>query len=481
MDKEEFDLSYIFKEDSELLKRYNQLVPFFLLINYRVKIDGYEGLFANDDSYQKNWSLVHWMRYISTLPIYALRRIIAGIKRKNVNERVLLSDTYIQSSRYNQSLEELFSDERVCGQMSINNSNILAILKSFSYKGVEKAKYNKADVPLGVIAADFKLKSAVVDVFNFFAEIRTKSELCDDYYERSTALFEKLKDACETNISKLVKELNKYNIRQFITVNEYNLKDLLIIQALKRIPGAVSKYYCHHVFFIAFDAKVTESNFIFCDKAYYWCEEDVSFVNTYMRLVDCIPKPEFRVAGTPEISLRKLHEGARGIERQRKMLFLVPHTLQCLGDNVDLDEFNIDQFSVWRKSIFYGLREFGKNNAIQITVRHNPYENPKAIEYDKVLIDECGFKVADGSSEIMRREMMTSLAVMGCCSSAEYIGLIYGCEVLSLNADNTILMEDLGSRIYKIDIDELKCVELRNITTEPLKDYCFDMDRLLAV
>lgn len=463
--------------DSEMFERYVNIMPLLSVIEIRTKENGFEGLYYHDEGVIENWSIKRRCAYYIGAVLYYIKTSVLLLKRKKANV-ALLADSLLNSPRYKKTVEKLVENDAVCGLCNSASCLSAIIDRKDSY---EKKKNSIRTVPLGPIIASSKLRSCIKDIFTVFIELQEKQSNCEND-DRVEALFERLENEYNKIQKRLVSSLKRFGVNQYITMNEYTVKDVLIIQAGNSIQNFTTKYYNHYCKYV-YHTNPPKTNWkMFSKVAYFWDDVDKKYVDEVCGFDMTYSRPEMRVAGSPELDENEIEELVKKNPKKNRITFLIPRSAIFIGVNKPCNEENRRIVFEKKKFLFEQIRTFAENNSCDVVARHNLNDKKEYLDDDMELVLQNGFQLADGEAIKMHKAFCESIAVITDPSSVLFLANVYGCKVYALALSNGITdccVYEGAHYISKVMDYEIKNIHIESDVAESRIKCGFDMKALL--
>lgn len=180
-----------------------------------------------------------------------------------------------------------------------------------------------------------------------------------------------LQKAYLDRVEKIESCLRKEDCALYMTVNQFNLRDLLIIHACKNlgIRTMQQEHFALQFSWLPYSEENKMDRLSFVGEYGFWNEAERIFQEKVYRYVSPLYRLEeirFRVTGNPEISREKAEELRKKYPPERKLtLMLASH------QDYELEGIR-DQYVDWRWKIFKGLKELKDRQNITVCVRYTP-------------------------------------------------------------------------------------------------------------
>lgn len=467
-------------------EKYRALEPFLQLAEYRLesaKDDLEQGLirlFDFDSLHGKKTATQKVIRALAPV-LWAAMRVKYAF-RKKTDPRPVFSSSFIRNQRYARIREQMEQDDG-CTQL-------VTFLDAVRIDKLDKKEMLRETFRLeaghmkpvflpGSSLAGRKLEKAAEE---YYRRIRNMTFGTEKEYaqEIPDELLDRLQDAYLKRIAWLKRRLGKANIRLYLTVNQYNLRDLLVIHVCRDLGVQTIQQEHHALEFIQFqfDADHPMYRFALAGSYGFWSPTERLFHRKVFRYDNPLYPAEdirFLVTGDTEITYEQALDYLKKYPQQRKLTFVTP--------GVDLETFRtqeqFDTYAAWRWKVFEGLREFSRKQNVKICVRYRPGKEQVFREKEIPTLKEWGFEISRSVPENLMEDLCTSMAVMSSATSAmatarllgRYICRVEDWEITWIHVDDTV---------HEVRLADLPNLILLEEPPQPINPDCFfDIKRLL--
>lgn len=290
-----------------------------------------------------------------------------------------------------------------------------------------------------------------------------------------------LKTAYLTRVDKIEACLRKEDIALYMTVNQFNLRDLLLIHACKNlgIRTMQQEHSALQFTWLPFSEEHKMDRLSLAGEYGFWTSTEKLFHEKVYRYFSPLYRKEeirFLVTGNPEISAEKAEQLRRQYRPERKLtLMLASH------QDYELEGIR-DQYEAWRWKIFRGLRELKDRQNITVSVRYTPGKEQEFREKEEPVLKEWGFRISESVPGNLMEDLLTSCAIMSSTSSVMSTARLFGKPVYRV--------EDFHYPYVHVDdeIHEVRPEDIPNIVipegienTVPEIDFeaIFDVNRII--
>ena len=443
----------------KLALKYRDIEALLALLDYRFK----KGVERDDDL---EFGLI-WVFFFDTLHgKKAVSRIIAAVLspvqwcatrvkyafRKKAEKRLAFSNTFLWSRRYpivrNQIEEKtgctaVLSFYDTIKRSSPNAKEMLhdtLCLNSGSVRPVYIPRYSVAGA---------ELQRTVTEFYRLLFRKFHREEVAEEALDEALA---RLRQAYEKRVAYLTKRLKKEDLKIFITINQYNLRDLLLIHACKN-AGIPTMELEHHAMEFArtrFDPEHPQQRLSFVSHYGYWSATERLFHEKVFRYDSLLYPPEenrFLVSGNAEISYQQAAAYQEKYPAQRKLTYMT--------NGIEADTLSsevLEKYEKWRWAVFAGLRELARKQNIQVCLRYTPFREKYFREKEIPTLKEWGFQISASVPENLMEDICSSMAVMSSASSVLATARLMG-KIIYRVEDMEIPFFHVDDRVHEVTPD----------------------------
>ena len=472
----------------ELALKYRDLEPLLALLEYRYQEETESG---GDCTYGLTriffFDTLHGKKIITRIfgtviapVLWAVTRI-KYLFRDKAKTRIVFSNTFLFSRRYPMVREQV--DEKY---------GCTAILSFYDTikRSTPNAKEMLRDTLLlhsGNVRPVYIPRYSVVganlqkNVTKYYQLIhRLSSEKNTVSRDKLETTLIRVQSAYNKRIAYLKKRLEKEKIKLYITINQYNLRDLLLIHAFKDLCVSTMQQEHHAMQYsrLPFDPDNPKPRLSFVHNYGYWDSSERLFhqmVFLYENVLYSSKKNRYIVSGNTEMSYEQVIAYQKKYPAVRKLTFM-----SAAPDFASEEEQH--NYERWRWSVFAALRELSEKQKIQICVRYTPFFEKYFREKEIPVLKEWGFQISESVPENLMEDMCSCTAIMSSTSSVLATARLMGKIVYRV--------EDPDIRYIHVDdrIHEVKVSEIPNIVIPENKDGFpgqvdpegfFEIDRVL--
>ena len=262
-----------------------------------------------------------------------------------------------------------------------------------------------------------------------------------------------LETAYLKRVERVVSCLRKEDCTVYITVNQYNLRDLLIIHACKKLGIRTAQMEHHATQFnrVQFDEHYPMPRLAFAGEYGFWNKSEQLFHEKVYRYENPLYRPEeirFRVTGNPEITLEQAEEVQQKYPAERKLTFMIGALQQ------DQLEGHEAEYEKWRWEVFRGLRELAKRQNVIINIRYTPYQELEMRKKEEPVLREWGFQVSDSVPADLMQDLCTSAAIMSSVSSVLSTAQLFGKMIFRVE-DMQIGYVHVDDTVNEVDLKDI--------------------------
>ena len=429
------------------LQQYSDIFPVLSLIFYDAtnrypKTKSFDMLFNYDEEDMD-------------LPKGVMRKLFTPLHRKELANRrksaeklpdkaaVMLSHTFVHNLRYTKTLAEIKKHCDVTHFLSecdtriiVNRSGVKFIPSSFTVKPV---------MWQGSISGA-KLKDAVVAVERYFLDIIARGDTCEGCFAETQQLFDALRTEYTARIQLLTETLKKHKITKYITINQYNLRDVMIITALRKlgIPTQQMEHHSSQCIYPA-DQKLPILRFAYTDSFCCWSESDLHFHKTFMEYQPMFGQQvELCAVGNPEISFENASAEYAKYPAKNQIVYMMSAIINEKDEALVQSDFEMQQ------KIFAQLAQLGEKTGCDVLVRFPPAINPRMQSLCTPVAEQLGLKISRSSNASLMEDMCTSRVMFGTVSSVMSTAVIMGRKVYRIS-DVKPLFTEKEITVVKID------------------------------
>lgn len=468
----------------DLYHKYQDIEDLLVLIEYRYEVaDGnikseIERIFDFDSLFGKGLVL-----FILGMILSPILWVISHLKYFFVpfaDPMLVFSNTFVKSRRYpvaRTNIEEkygcteviTFSDTLKRSKLDV----VTALKKTFS---LNYGRFRPIFV-FGYSICGILLKIRV----NQYCELMYQFREGEKNSDQLDKLLSKLKQAYIRRINYLTTVFSNKKISFYCTVNQYNLRDLLIIKTLNQLNIRTIQQEHHAMQFsrTQFDIQNPLPRLSFVSEYSFWSESEKIFhekvfsYENYSNLRDDI---KFIVSGNTELTYEQAIELQKKYPIQRKLTFMssAVYDNDWTGDG--------GEYEKWRWDIWNALRQLSDQQNIQVCVRYTPYGEEYFRKKEIPILTKWGFSISQSIPETLMEDMFSSLAVMSSTSSVLATARAIGRETFRVK-DISVDYISIDPEIHDVDISGIASLILPSDSTEVInridKNMFFDVDRLI--
>ena len=466
----------------ELLNEFHDIEALLDLIDYRMYDAAanyryaYLRLFIHDTLHGKRAST----RVITSL-ISPVLWGISKMKHRGTpkgNPRLVFSNTFLLSTRYPAAREEI---EKKAGC-----TPILTFTGMLKLEGAEQHLNLKASLhpekhpvkPIyfrGKSIIGGKLQKAVID----YSELVYGPAHAKDRDAVRRAMV-KMRAAYLQRVEKVENCLRKEDCALYMTVNQYNLRDLLIIHACKNLGIRTMQQEHHATQFNRqdFSEEKKLDRLSLTGEYGFWSKTDQLFhekVYKYHSPLYRLEEIRFKVTGNPEISREKAEQLRRQYKPVRRLTYMMA-SLQAY----EL-EGRVEQYEKWRWDVFKGLKELAGRQNVEINIRYTPNKQLEYRKQEEPILKEWGFRISESVPGNLMEDLLTSVAILSSTSSVMATARLFGRLVFRVE-DIQWPYVHVDDNIHEVKVEEIADIVIpegiENTVPEIDTDSIFDVERI---
>ena len=416
----------------ELRDRHPDLQPLLDLIEYRMEdVDaaddyryGLSRLFLFDTLYGKKGSTRAIAGLIS--PALWILSKLRHRKTPKADPRLAFSNTFLLSARYPAAREQIENETGCTAILTFSDmlkreaksQQILLRDSLYLQTWHRRPIYFK-----GRSICGGALEKAVIRycgaVYNPAAAAAEKTE------ERIEQALGELERVYSSRISKIGKCLRKEGCSLYFTVNQYNLRDVMIMHACRNLGIRTFQQEHHAMQFcrVQFDENDPCPRLAFAQEFGFWTRSDQLFHEKIYRYESPLYRAEeirFRVTGNPEMSYEQAVRAQEQVPPERKLTFMIA----ALPD-AEIEEAG-ERYAEWRWEVFRGLRELAERQHVLINIRYTPNAETAFREKEVPVLKEWGFAISESVPGNLMEDLCSSAAIMSSVSSVLCTARMFG-------------------------------------------------------
>ena len=432
-----------------LYKKYTEIIPILTLIIYRMGFY-WEGIHEYERDfmvpYERNNSLKHLAKSVMASGVEAMAY-------RNGHDRILVSDTLLCLDR---------CEDLLCDMMS--KHAVVSYLKTGDYwrsnrnlKGIQGKRWETRTIYVGDSVPEKDVEKSVRNIRLFFDSLIEKGLNCTDSQKEAERLFSMLKKHAGKRIDFLYKKLKKNRVTQFITINQYNLRDVLTVMACRK-AGIVTKELSHYSYCItpvdqSKRSTYYEGKLFFTDEGCVWNISEKKWYEKYVSVNENIFGDSIRIScvGCPEITRDHFNKLVSKIHKQNSLIYFVPSVEYIDGDYQTSMDIRKDYF----KEVYVLSERLG----VKVYVRYHPCEPQDNINREKDLLSDYNFIVCPPGREKLNEFLCESKIAITCKSSVAIIAHLFGCKVYNIIFGDE-QYDYMGMDFENIKLGDIESIEL---------------------
>lgn len=378
-------------------------------------------------------------------------------QKKQIN--ALFSNTFLYSKRYAATCDEMNRRYNYRGiQAACDGGQVYPPQKSIQNSFARNHGNSRPIMLFSDSVAGKKLKKVIWEWCVYMGQVRWGEAQPDkEKTERLLALLEK----AYTERKKLItKALKKADLSVFVTVNQYNLRDVLIIDACHDL-GIRTVQQAHHAwqfsrFNYSEDHPIPSTNFV--KEIGFWSDEERRFYQKVFAHTNPVYKKEdwvFSVTGTTELTYEAAQHAVTLYKPERRLTFM---TAALEAYDLDTEE-QLREMKKWRWAIYRGLRKLAAEQDITIRVRYTPWQESEFRREEIPILQKWGFEISESLPSNLMEDMCTSIAVMSSTSTVLATAKMLGRIVYRVE-DPAVTYVQIDPAIHDVKIAEIENIRL---------------------
>ena len=394
------------------------------------------------------------------LPNGMMRKLFAPFHRKELanrrkaaeklpqKEAVMLSHTFVHNLRYTKTLAEIKKHCDVTHFLSECDTRIIVNRKGVKFIA---PSYTVQPVLWQGSISGAKLKDAVVAVERYFLALVKNGQSCEADYSTTQQLFDALRAEYNSRIEKLTETLSQYKITKYITINQYNLRDVMIITACRKL-GIETRQMEHHSSQCMYPAnqKLPIHRFAYTDSFCCWSESDLYFHKTYMAYQPMFGQNvQLCAVGNPEISFENAQAEVAKYTVKDQIVYMMSAIIN------EKDEALVQSDFAMQQKIFAQLAKLGEKTGMDVLVRFPPAINPKMQSLCTPVAEKLGLKISQSSNASLMEDMCTSRVMFGTVSSVMSTAVVMGRKVYRISDVKPLFTEKEITDVTTDDIGSI--------------------------
>lgn len=413
---------------SENMEKYRDIFPVISLIfwdiNTRYITTGnFNALFSFDEEPEtKGLSAA-----VSIIRKSRFKKLCGEASKLPKAKAVMLSSTFVHNPRYSATLAEV---KKLCGVTHI--LSVCDVRPLINRNGVKfnDMHYTVQPVILEGSVSGAEVKKCVRDTAAFLVKLIEKGESCLQHTDESEKLLSALQKAYTTRINELTNILSRYEIGHYITINQFNLRDVMLMDACHRL-GIPTRQMEHHASWCMHPSHrpVPIYRYAYADSYGCWSDSDVKFHQNFYGYQPMFGQQiELYTIGNPETNFEKAKSEYARYTPKNQIVYMVSGIMDENDEKLFNDNFNM------QLCIFEGLKKLGEKTGWEVLVRFPPAINPKMMAKCTPILEDMGIRVSTSAPGTLMEDMCTSRVVFGTISSVLSTAVIMGRKVYRIVA-----------------------------------------------
>lgn len=467
---------------NDLQQKYSDIFPLLALLHYRwVAENGpYENylsrVFAFDSLIGRK-ALKACLGRLAAPVLWSFARL-RYLRRDKGSVRIVFANSFLKSRRYplvRASVEEKYGCTAILTLWDTLESSSGNTLQAMLQSLRSDYGHNRPIFLFSCTLAGKPLQQSIINFSNYLYRDKKKNpqqldrllaDLRQAYLERKQWLSDRLKAEC---------------IRTFITVNQYNLRDLLLIDTLDGLGVQTVQHEHHAIQFsrINFDPTHPISRLSFAQEYSVFDPGELEFhklVFSYDNVLHPEKPPIFHISGNTELTWEFACRAAEMYPVERKVTYMV----SSLADNDLGTADQIAAINKWRMAIFEQLHLLKERTGVEVVVRYTPYDEMELRAVEVPVLERWGIKVSSSLPENLWEDMCTAGIIISTTSTVLSTALSLGKTVYRVEDPGMDYLR-VNSEITDIAVEEISMIPIPDkMVDKPLSRDCFfDIERII--
>ncbi len=397
------------------------------------------------------------------LPKGIMRKIFTPLHRAELKKRkkyaeslpdapaVMLSHTFVHNLRYTKTLSEIKKHCNITHFLSECDTRIIV-----NRNGVKfiPASYTVKPVLWNGSISGKKLKELVEETEKYFLWLIETNQSCDANPQKTNQILTALRLEFQNRVQMLVNALKPHKISIYITINQYNLRDVMIISAM-RILGIKTRQMEHHSSQCIYsaDQKLPIHRFAYTDSFCCWSESDLHFHKTFMQYQPVFnQKIQLFSVGNPEISFESAYSEYKKYPAKNQIVYMISAIINEKDEQLVKNDFEM------QKKIMHNLAILKEKTGFEVMLRFPPSINPRMRSLCQPVAENLGLKISESTNVGLMEDMCTSRVVFGTLSSVMSTAVIMGRKVYRIS--------DVKPLFTEKEISVVSCDDIKNINDD---------------
>lgn len=371
----------------------------------------------------------------------------------------LFSNTFVDSKRYPAVLKEiretygLQTIVAACDALKSGNGSIIVSLRR-SLKD-NHGTYRPIFF-LGSSIEGYRLNKLIEQWCHIFIDYQSGRK---PDYAQVDSLLDKMSTEYNKRIQKIKKAINNYNIEAYITVNQYNLRDVMIIHACYQLGIRTIQLEHHAAQFSRINySEINKWNrYAFAQEYCVWSESEKKFHNKvfeYKNLLERKKKPIIRVVGNIEVTYQQACQMIQKYPMERRLTFM---TSALEKEDLDTPDQRAE-IEKWRWCIFHELKILMERQNVTIRIRYTPFFEMQFREKEIPVLKQWGFEISESVPENLMDDMCSSMAIMSTTSTVLATARVFGRKTFRLE-DPAVDYIQVDPKVIDISLEDISNIE----------------------
>lgn len=438
--------------------KYENIFPIIRLVIYRMDVGGIKGLFGYEGETSK-LSCKRGTRLLHKIARYVLMCFPIDLKYKG-NNRILVSDTVLKLDRYN---------DMICSLQQ--EYDLFSIVAQDSFNRCDK-KWEVHPMIFNDSFSGRKLKESLIRTYEMFCNLIENEKNCEDEYQNVDIALGKLERTVNKRLLAITRKFKKKRINCFITINQFNLKDVLCVLACRKL-NITSKELCHYSHCVAalgdnkpsylneknpYHFRGNKKSFMLASEYCLWSIHDIKFYNKYKKQRNIFGEPIIiKNCGCLEVVEFRYNELKVENEKNDIICLFVPEYGIYFGGNYsnnNITQSDIHEIAKKRNHIYQKMRKIKEETGYSIKVRFHPFEPIEFVQNEAEDIRKLGLELLSPSRDDLYKVLIRSKVIIASGSSTLILGYIFGCKCYCINVCGE-KYDFCGMDIHEVMVDDL--------------------------
>ena len=442
-----------------LYHQYSDLFPIIRLFTYTMDAMGFsdnairDSLLAYDRSIDDYNHPISKLAVLLGIPGYYCKKMF----NLNKHSTILVSGRLRKLGRYRELQKAFQEDSRVSGIATYGVP--LFLKRSFGKSSERNIGQN---IFLGESVAGKNLKKYVAQLYVVLTELYKSENSCESRYDEVSCILEKIRTIKEKRIGEIEKEFKRSHIKLFVTQNQYNLADLMIIEVCRNLNIRTAEWQHHHWNLFPIAGKEFTNNekkkvfydnqnlLTFTDELWLWTDADERWINKNKRVEKVFGQNlKLIVGGSPEIDEKTILLNKERYKKKNVLTVMVPWNVD---NSVDFER---------RKDKLVGeVIQLSKRFDFGVYLRFHPSDKVGE-ESGKKYCTENRIMIVESTQQALDKCLSESRIIFGSTSSVMILAYNYGLRTICVD-----LYDDNEYDFNSDDFEHMSIEDIKRINIE---------------